>query len=198
MIIGVAKSGIGITVAMARALLAFAGRDQTRPHVSIGVSAEGALCATDGHTLVRFRGAPLAEEWRGLYWSHDEVTMLLKVARAKKLDTIELPSVTREMTFPPVSQVFPTAAGVCSLTTVNPDYLGRMALVADACAASKRSRPGVTLIAGEEMGPSYYVIACGGAVQAEILIMPMRAWSDADEQAVKDMLSPEGASRVAA
>lgn len=104
---------ITITIATAKALLAFAGTDETRPQVAIGVDS-GLIGATDGHTAIRFFHVDRAvlAPYEGRVWSAESVATAIKIARARKEPTIDLrmADALPGVQFPPLAKVCPSWA----------------------------------------------------------------------------------------
>jgi hypothetical protein len=179
---------ITISVATAKALLAFAGTDPTRPQVAIGVDS-GLLCATDGHTAIRFFHVDRAalEPYEGRVWSAESVATAIKVARARKEPTIDLrlADALPGYQLPPVAKVCPSwashrIADDQGPVSVSPAYLGRMGAAIDAITAHN----GGAQVSGAYMvhysaplEPIVYWLPLDGdglRLGAEVVIMPRR------------------------
>lgn len=136
---------MSVSVAVARALLDNAGRDEVarlRPHLSVGID-RGCVAATDGHTLVRFERAEvdpngrMPAEWSGRYWVRPYVEARLEMAlKAGRKSAVLLEwSAIETGGFPPVTRVEPNdgAETLKREVGLNPAYLARLELVAKAC-----------------------------------------------------------------
>lgn len=168
-----------LSLPVARALAAFASKDDTRP-LGVGLR-DGALCATDGHRLVRFErgygyqfndGTGPLDRHEGKLWSRAYVETAVKVARAQKLASVRLPyaDMLADYVMPPVSQVVPDA-GFEARNPVgfNPDYIGDLALVCKACDCKGAMLSGLR----GELDPIRFEIG-GTEFKATALVMPMR------------------------
>lgn len=179
---------ITISVATAKALLAFAGTDPTRVHVAIGVD-EGRLCATDEHTAIRFFHVDRAmlAPYEGRVWSAETVATAIKVARARKESTITLglADALRDVKLPPVSKVCPPwashrIADDQGPVSVSPAYLGRMGAAIDAITAHNGGRltSGAYMVHySAPLEPIVYWLPLDGDGEhlgAEVVIMPRR------------------------
>jgi hypothetical protein len=164
---------IELDVHTAIALLEFATKDLTRCHLGVGIS-NGKLCATDGHTLIRFEQA--SEDTtlnHGKVWTRATVDIAVKVAKATKLDVVLRYSDFTTCTFPPVEQVIPDKGfgkkGTGVHVGLDPAYLARMTKVAKACETK-----GVLLRSmGGELDQVSFT-AKGNDLEAIVVIMPMR------------------------
>jgi len=126
---------VQISLPVAAALLAFASKDDTRPHLGIGI--DGAyLCATDGHRGVQFPLTGAVSIHHGKVWSHAHVETLLKVAKARKQPAIALAfaDCLAGQKFPPFAQVIPDY-GMEATKPVgfNPTYFADLGKVCKAC-----------------------------------------------------------------
>lgn len=174
------------------ALLEFANTDSTRAHLySVGIS-DGCLCATDGHTLLRY-DAPQCEpvSAKGLhsrYWSRDYVQTRLGIAKVEKKDVVlELSFLQSEgAPFPPVNQVVPepgltygrNGKGVerskAHPIGFNPDYFARLSKVCKAVKLSGATCGAALVSAGSELDPvAFEITYFSSPLKATVVIMPM-------------------------
>lgn len=160
-----------MTLPVAAALLVFASKDSTRPHLGIGI--EGPfLCATDGYRAVQF---PLPE---GRYpdravWSHAQLETAIKVARATKQASVALVFAERqsEREFPPLRHVIPEdGVDLRKPIGLNPSYLGDIAKVCKACGVEVASLTS----ANGELDPVAFSVGNAPGLTAKAVIMPMR------------------------
>jgi hypothetical protein len=128
---------VEFSLAVAAALLAFACKDVTRPHMGVGID-EGCLCATDGHTALIFNNSqfeyvPTAK----LVWSREHVEKSTKIAKACKEKVVSLyyRDVLETKSFPSLKAVLPTKeiVNLQEPIGINPGYFAAMALVSKAC-----------------------------------------------------------------
>lgn len=169
---------IEISLPVAAALLAFASKDDTREHLCcVGVD-QDALCATDGHRAVQFGFATDGSSHHGKTWSRDYVETAVKIAKARKLATLELRfadcQTTTEGVFPPISRVMPDDGlrPAKEPVGVNPAYLADLEKVRKACDAT-----GVLLSSMRgSCDPLGFTVdgTHRGGVRARVAIMPMR------------------------
>lgn len=172
---------IEISLPVAAALLAFASKDDTRPHLGIGLE-QGSLCATDGHCAVMFDaatgetrdGAPAPDVHHGRVWSRAHLETAVKVARAHKRKTVDLAYVDclPDSRFPPIAQVMPEDRIKTKGDPIgfNPAYVGQLALVAKACGETGVK---LTTFTGD-LDPLGFRIGGGEGLRAHAAIMPMR------------------------
>jgi hypothetical protein len=175
--------GIEMSVQVAKALLDFASTDSTRTHLHSFAVADGDLCATDGHTLVRIK----AEDTPGLtlppgkIFPRGKLEVAMKVATATK-QPVQLPwSDAIDVSFPPVAQAEPSdgchikRAAKYEPIGMNAHYLARLETVAKACAGSKRVAPVQLVSFGDPCSPVRFKV--GGETfehTAWVTIMPIR------------------------
>lgn len=174
------KDSLQMSVHEAECLTAFAGSDDTRPYVSVGVD-DGYACATDGHTAVRFLrcdpGKLLPRDYNGSAWSRDYVVGQIKVAKALKTEVSLEWSTRLSEKFPMLSQVMleivKRKIACDGPVGVNATYLARLELVARACHGRGYKTKGVTLVGiADPLSPLFF--SCQGSEQeAEVLIMLM-------------------------
>lgn len=134
-------SHLEISVPVARALLAFASRDKTRPHLCAVAVTETGLAATDGHAAVLFDGSTVidgAPTWSidGRVWSRAEVETALKRAVAEKRSVrLAYSAMLPDVKPPPMRQVLPHdgIAGNDTYVGVDPRFLAALKAVATAC-----------------------------------------------------------------
>jgi hypothetical protein len=162
---------IELDVHTALALLEFAGKESTRPHLGVGIS-NGKLCATDGHTLIRFEQACHDGDLNhGKVWSRARVDLAIKLAKAHKADVVLNYADFEDSKFPPVEQVIPEK-GFGEKTPhvgIDPLYLARMCKVTKACETK-----GVMLRSmSGELDPVSFTVK-GNTLEATVVIMPMR------------------------
>lgn len=186
------KTGLELSPAVARALLASTEQDSNRPHLSVGID-KGDVCATDGKTLVRFQRAEVdpdglsVEARNGRYWPLGYVEG--QVEKAGRKGPVELEwSAMMSGGFPPCHRVEP-AAGVAPLRSpigFDASLLARLELVAKACRREREPGekelppvPGVVLtsVMGE-LDPMRFTVGDQGYLRAahvaQFTIMPMR------------------------
>ncbi len=171
MIIWTDQDTLEMDLLVAVACVAFASKDDTRPHLGVGID-HGAVCATDGHRLVRFETqAPDDAPMQGKAWPRKHVETLIKVARATKSDRITLRRADCiEAAFPPVRQVMPQyGLEPAGPVGVNPAYLADMKAVVKACGCN-----GVALASIKGEYDPIGFVADGREHKARVVIMPMR------------------------
>lgn len=171
-------AGLALPVAVAETLTTFAGRDATRPSVAVGID-DGYMCATDGHTAVRFLecdpNGQQPMEWNGSVWSRDYVLQQAKVGKATKAPCLLAWNARiAGATFPPLAQVVPARGIVPGWNhwAVDPDYLARIAKVAKAC----DSKTTVLIAASDDLSPTLWVCEGnpdGNQLTAEVILMPI-------------------------
>lgn len=165
-------SDLQITIPVAVALLAFASKDDTRPHLGVGIDADS-LCATDGHRLLQFAipGVSGTCIHHGKVWSRAHVETLVKIAKATKACLITLRFADcLSAPFPPCSQVVPERVmSARRAVGFDPALMEAMVKVAKACETK-----GVKLdsLAGE-LDPIGFT-ASGPNMSARVVVMPMR------------------------
>lgn len=168
---------IEISLPVAAALLAFASKDDTRAHLcAVGID-QDALCATDGHRAVQFGFASDGTSHHGRTWSRDYVETAVKVAKARKLASIELRFADCQKTdsvFPPIAQVMPEDGFGRTREPVGvfPAYLADLEKVRKACEAT-----GVLLSSMHgSLDPIGFTVdgTVRGGLRARVAIMPMR------------------------
>ena len=169
----------------ALALIEFASTDKTRTSLGVGIS-NGNLCATDGHSLLRFNvacapdtdGLGRAASMHGQVWSRDYVVQQVKVAKATKRAVRLMYSAFTGGKFPPVDQVVPKPGFGKSRkpTGFDASLVARLVSVCKALtpAGKGRKAPGV-LLAGNtgELDPLLFKVASEGR-SADVVVMPMR------------------------
>lgn len=163
-----------LSLAAAKALLAFASDDATRPALGIGIDAQH-VGATDGHAAMRFERAAIGfpnylKPYTGKSWSHDYVATALKIARAKKAATVELPFDALREGFAPLCRVWPEYdVDAHEPIRFDPMYIAALAHVAKACGTK-----GVELSSARaELDPLAFRID-GPEGTASVVLMPMR------------------------
>lgn len=173
------ETHLELTPHAAAALLQFASKDTTRRHLGVGID-NGAVCATDGHTLLSFDAACVLDEQgkpakldalHGKVWPRAYVEQQSKLAKALKAPMVRLDvSSLADEKFPPCSQVVP-AFELSAKRPIgfNPAYVGQLAAVAKACACA-----GALLVAANgELDPLAFRVV-GPDLQATAVVMPMR------------------------
>lgn len=171
---------VEISLPVAAALLAFASADDTRPHLGVGIN-EGALCATDGHQLVRFdldtceqRDGATPTAHNGKVWAAKRVEIAAKVARLEKRKTVVLNYADCETayTFPPACHVIPKA-GITAREPIgfNPSYLANIAKICKAVGANGAK---LTSLKGSLDPLGFRVEGPHGGLAATAVVMPMR------------------------
>lgn len=185
----ISQDGITIATALAKALLAFATDDPTRPNQSGLGFDDCMIAATCGKTAARIHNLDVSacngavpNRWNGRHWSGAYVREQIK--SAGKAPSILLAwDRASEKGFPPVSQAIGAMKrsfgegpiGVC------PRLLGRLEALSDAL-RGKRPRKGydtaesILVSAPGPMDPLIFEIRGTevAGVVAEIAIMPMR------------------------
>lgn len=162
---------------VARACMVFASEDMTRPHLTgIGVD-QGFVCATDGHTAVRFLapGDDSRTDYHGRHWSGPTVVGQIAAARAAKLESVTLPwsaCIPAPSRYPPVHAVTPRPRVKAGAPVgVDARYLGRLETVVKACG---RGISRVDLVSlGDPLDPLRFDVK-GPVAEAHVTIMPMR------------------------
>jgi len=164
---------IVIDLSVAAALLAFAGKDETRPSIGVGID-QGSVCATDGHRALAFEPVShIANHWQGRRWSRAQLETLVKVAKATKAKELQLPLATASepKTFAPVWRVMPDY-GVepesGESVGVDPEYLADLGKVAKACDVKAVQLTSIR----HPLDPIGFKAI--GAHTARVAIMPMR------------------------
>lgn len=191
---------VTLSVNATLALLEFASKDATRPHLcGVGIS-EGKLAATDGHTLLRFETVrdDSSEECvvknEGLHsrmWSRKYVAEQVAIAKARKTDVAleygmfddGLSSPSRSnWTFPPVAQVIPEPGltygrnkkkverSKAQPIGLDATYLARLAKVCKAC----ETKGAALSSASGELDPVAFKVMGLNGLNATVVIMPMR------------------------
>lgn len=184
---------ITLSLPVVRALLEFASTDPTRAHLYAVGFDQGNVCATDGHTAVRFDKATEAEGARPASYYHDKffsrgyVEQQLKAAGRQGPVHLDW-SCLYHHGFPPLSRAEPKD-GVTFEDTVMLDthYLGRLELVARACRRERLPgdkeapcNPGVVIVSlAGALDPMRFHIGgrewiTSSAHEAYVTIMPMR------------------------
>lgn len=189
------KTGLTLSAAVVRALLAFVHPDRTIKHLNgLGID-EGDVCATDGHAAIRFErvdiesGAAAPTSWNRRVFSRATIEAAIK-ARKKPADPIVLGWDALEpdhVRFANLSNAEPKDGVSADDLPIafNPELLGRLEVAAKACRREKEAGeltapalPAVVLTSlGDHLDPCRYSI--GGehwdtAVHAAfVTIMPM-------------------------
>lgn len=146
-----------LTPAVCKALLAFASYDETRGNLcGIGID-KGALCATDGHTAVRFN-TYVGDTHNGRIFPREYCETQMKLAAAIKSPVVHLDwtkAASNGHCFPPLDSVIPKTARIevkpADMSYFNTSYLGRLEVVSKACTQARE--PGVKLKKGEKGPP---------------------------------------------
>lgn len=179
MTIAFSHKHVQVSLPVARALLAFAGKDPLRPHVGVGID-DGALCATNGHIAVAFETATTVLEdgaapatQNGAVWSHAHVTSALKTARARKRQTVVLRYSDR------LSDCqYPRLAGILSAEGwsvdqpigFNPSLFAPLATLGKACGTHLAS----LAAAGKPLDPMVFTVGNRDGLCARAVVMPAR------------------------
>lgn len=169
-----APTDLQITIPVAVALLAFASKDDTRPHLGVGID-RADLCATDGHRLVQFGipGMPSGDsnKWHGKVWSRAHVETLVKVAKATKATVITLRfEDCLSSAFPPCSQVVPERKLTARRPVgFDPALMEAMVKVTKACQVKGVKLDSLT----GELDPIGFTVS-GPSMSARVVVMPMR------------------------
>lgn len=146
-----------LTPAVCKALLAFASYDDTRSHLcGIGID-KGAVCATDGHTAVRFN-TYVGDTHNGWVFPREYCETQMKLAAAIKSPMVHLDWCKASAlvhVFPPLDSVIPKTAKIsvapADMPAFNTNYLARLEAVSKACTQTRE--PGVKLKKGEKGSP---------------------------------------------
>lgn len=139
---------------------------------------DGDLCATDGHTAVRFEGPsagqqpPTHRERKG--WTHEHVALAVKLAKAYRRSFVYLSfdECTSEE-FPPLSRVERRTGVIGSVggpVGFNPKYVARLAGVEKACGGLAR----LSSLSGPLDPIGFDVEAGPEGWSAHVTIMPRR------------------------
>lgn len=167
------ESTLLLSPIVAKALLAFASTDATRPHLGIGICNGGDVAATDGVTLVRFTmvdpgQAPKKHD--GQVWAHAYVKEAARIAGSKK-DVVLLWSDCQSKSFPPVLQVEPQPGFAEKMAPIGVDaeYLARLAIVQKACGRGEV----IVDTLGSPLDPLAFTVN-GVEHGARVTIMPRR------------------------
>lgn len=184
--------GLELSSAVVRALLACTVEMKEKPYLSVGID-KGQVCATDGHTLVRFEGGEVdpngrrPEEWSGWYWMRSYVELQLGAAGRNGPVMLAWKTLAARG-FPPAHQVEPKdgAEALRAPIGFNAQYMARLELVARACRREREPGekeapplPGVVLKSiMSEFDPMRFTIGEQGYLRAahvaHFTIMPMR------------------------
>lgn len=170
---------VRISIPLAKALLAFASTDSTRPHLGVAMH-HATLAATNGHALLivensgdcRFDGAR-PENYHGRVWPHAHVEQALRVARARKEADVELryAEARSDLQFPPVEQVVPDyGVELSGPVGIDPHYLAAIGLVTKALGVK-----GACLAAARApLDPLGFTVGNAEGLEARVVVMPMR------------------------
>lgn len=169
-------TAVVLSLDVANALIAFASKDVTRPHIGVGVD-QGSLCATDGHRAVAFEPCEDAEWCRntqGKVWPRAHVETQVKLARAVKAKEVRLELEHAKGGFPEVWRVVPDygmePTGAAVGVGVDPAYLADLGKVAKACGVNGVK---LTQLKGDR-DPIGFTAASKAGHTARVVIMPMR------------------------
>lgn len=210
--------GLSMSPAVAKALLAFASLDDTRPVLcSVGIDL-GCVCATDGHALVRFDqietedGAEPLRRYNRRLFSREAVERALTASKASGVVFLSWSKLSPEdVRYASIGQVEPIGGvpRVLEPVAFSATLLGRLAVVARACRRDRE--PGelcepddppavLEAVSGDMERPCRYRL--GGehwptAVHtAHVTIMPMRPGGDAAVMAQARERVKEAARKV--
>lgn len=165
---------VQLSLAAAKALLAFAGDDATRPSLGVGIDAQH-VGATDGHAAMRFERVCIGfpqhlKPHSGKAWTHEYVATALKVARAKKADCVELPFDAAHPGFAPLERVWPDYhVELSEPFRFDPIYVAALQHVAKACGDK-----GVELVSARAPLDPLAFRCSGDNGDASVVLMPMR------------------------
>lgn len=167
------SDSIELEIPVALALLAFASKDNARPHLHcVGID-QGTIGATDGHRAVAFgfcSGG--ASTHHGKVWARDHVETLIKVAKAHKLATIALrfDACAKGVILPPLSRVMPEPRMTAKRAVgFDPKLMSALELACKACGVKGAA---LDSLAGE-LDPIGFTVA-GPSQSARVVVMPMR------------------------
>lgn len=159
-----------LSLDVAAALVAFASKDTTRPHLGVGID-DGAVCATDGHRAVQFKARDVAIK-NSRVWSRAHVETAIKVSRAQRAATVVLnfADCLLDSVFPRVAHVIPEQ-GFCARESVglDPALLAGLEKVCKACGVKGAK---LTALRGS-LDPVRFD-AVGPTQDATVVLMPMR------------------------
>ncbi len=164
-----------LSLPVAKALLAFASDDATRPSLGVGIDAR-TVGATDGHAALRFDRECIREDGKTLHlhngkaWTHEYVSTALKVARAKKAPSVELPFADAKSGFAPLERVFPDyEVDAHESIGFDPSYVAALATVGKACGQTN-----VELVAARAPLDPLMFRVVGVELSASMVLMPCR------------------------
>jgi hypothetical protein len=169
---------VELSLAVAKALLAFASTDKTRPHLGVGIDGE-AIGSTDGHAAVMFDAGWTAVDsakpsnHSGRVWSRVHVETAVKVARAHKQATVALnyADLLPDGVFPPLSRVMPEP-GIDASKPIgfDPALVGQLEPVCKACECKGAK---LTTL-GAPLDPLGFTVEGPTGLRARAAVMPMR------------------------
>lgn len=176
-------NSVELSVDVALALLAFCSKDKDRPNLGVGIN-QGEVCATDGHTAIRFKSAEPDKSLEGCAWPRAYVAQRIKIAKASKLSVLLLKEDSAKAHFPNVSAVEKDIAATVQLDSPvgwSGEFMGRLAVVCKACMREQRPAPvpPVVLESCSARSATRFSVGVRGlpgqySHQAYVLIMPVR------------------------
>ncbi len=128
------KTGVELSREVCKALLAFTSKDETRLSINAIGFSKGDICATDGHTAVRFvSNNPSKQTLVG--FSRKYADTQCKIAAAQKSNVVLAYENAPRISFPSLDQCEAKEFKLQSSAPigVDADYLARLQLVCKAC-----------------------------------------------------------------
>lgn len=165
---------IEISLPVCAALLAFASKDATRPHLGVGLDTSAGLCATDGQRAVAFLLEPaFPAVLHGKVWARSVVETAFKVAKAQKATTVVLPvaAACQDHAFPPIAQVIPDRL-ITARAPVGFDpalLFGALEATCKACGVKGAKLDSLA----DPLDPIAFTVN-GPSQSARVVVMPMR------------------------
>lgn len=174
---------ITVSTKLLKAILQFASKDVTRPHMC-GIYFDGVdLVATDGHTLVRARVAGADPNYTPILVPTVAIKQACAVAGAKGFVSLHGDTLTADGTaisvnrngdkFPAWLQVIPRDGAVKSVVGFNADYIARLAPLAEAVRGKGSVEPFALTSATGELDPIRFDLQSAIA-DITVVIMPVR------------------------
>lgn len=215
----VTPRGLELAPVTAQALLSHACQDATRVALmGVGLDASrGAawLCATDGHRLIRIpiRGEIPSGVKPRCMWVEREVRSALDRMKAGDVvgvgdggaPMLVLPWIDSPYDFVPTDQVMPSAKLGTTRQHFNPEYLADAMKVGESFQRAIKTSASVTFatVGTSELDPVRADVVVGGAIVAQIVVMPMRdvsgslpSWHGANGTKVGEVTTEPTAKRA--